>query len=301
MRRPAPLLGGAIGDALGVPFEGKWSLDPVLQAWDGATYLASETHGTQPGWFSDDTQMSVALANTLVDRGTYDPVAAMDAYLAWFQSGKARGMGGTIREAILRYMRSHNVFTCGVPGSQGNGTAMRAHPLGLAFHRDIRKVAQVADLDAALTHQSQEAKHASQAIATGVALLTLGTTPLDQLVKTVALSLPAGRLKVMLETLPYPLGARSMAGAIQRIPRIGVLADVATVFVYATTAPSFHRGVENAIRHGGDTDTLASMTGALLGAHYGLDGIPEFLIRPLESSASLMNLDEQLLAMAATV
>ena len=56
------LLGGAIGDALGVPFEKKQAIDPFLIGWDGKSFLGSSHHKLLPYQYSDDTQMSIMVA-----------------------------------------------------------------------------------------------------------------------------------------------------------------------------------------------------------------------------------------------
>src|SRR5512147_555851 len=61
------LLGTAVGDALGVPFEKKLCNFEGLVDWDGKTYLGSEHHKLQPGQYSDDTQMSLMVAESLID------------------------------------------------------------------------------------------------------------------------------------------------------------------------------------------------------------------------------------------
>lgn len=290
---PATLVGVAIGDALGLPFEMKLSTEPNLQKWDGSSYLPTSNKWmtAEPGWVSDDTQMTLALARSITEEGSYDPAKVMDSYLSWFQSPTCRGMGGTVREAILTYLRTKNSLNCGVPGSLGNGTAMRASPIGLAFRKEIDAVARISDLDASLTHQSVEARHASMAIAIGVALLSLGAYTLSQVPKVVGTMLPHGLLKEVLSGQPYGLNDKTLPGYLRSLPGKAVTNDVAVVYGIVGSAPSFNRGLELAIRRGGDTDTIASMVGGLLGSHYGLADIPSNLLDPLENKEEILALN----------
>jgi len=299
-RTPAPLVGVAVGDALGAPFEGRMSLSPLLLDWDGHSYLPTRNNWLmiEPGQVTDDTQMTVALAKSLVQEKTFNPSAVMESYYKWFQSGSCRGMGNTVREAILKYLRTKSPTTCGVAGSQGNGTAMRVSPIGLAFRHDLDLAARYADVDASLTHQSPEARHGSMAIALGVGLLALQVTTPTYLAKKVATMLPAGKLHDIFENFPQPLPRHSLAGYLKALPPRGVTADVAVVFALAAVATSFKEGIELAIRRGGDTDTIASMVGALLGAFYGLEGVDSTLLEPLEDRDALIALNHQLLTLA---
>jgi ADP-ribosylglycohydrolase len=60
------LLGTAIGDALGVPFESMLHTNPALEAWDGISFGDSEYHKLTAGQYSDDTQMSIIVAESLI-------------------------------------------------------------------------------------------------------------------------------------------------------------------------------------------------------------------------------------------
>jgi ADP-ribosylglycohydrolase len=87
------LLGGAIGDALGVPFEKKLVDDPLLVNWDGRSFLGSEHHKLLPGQYSDDTQLSIEVAESLIANNGFNPDDLAARYVDWMVSGRARGWG----------------------------------------------------------------------------------------------------------------------------------------------------------------------------------------------------------------
>ena len=64
-------------------------------------------------------------------------------------------------------------------------------------------------------------------------------------------------------------------------------------------AASFRDGIEKAVLKGGDTDTAAAVTGALLGAFYGLNGIPAAWQEPLMGREKMLGLAEQLYALSS--
>src|SRR5271154_3576901 len=98
------LLGTAIGDALGVPFETKLVNNPELVAWDGKTFLGSQHHKLLPGQYSDDGQMSIMVAESLIKYG-FNPKDLSERYVDWIVSGRARGYGKTTLLAVHNLMK----------------------------------------------------------------------------------------------------------------------------------------------------------------------------------------------------
>src|ERR1700722_7870979 len=131
------LLGTAIGDALGMPFEGLKPEHPSLQAWDGKTFLPSRERpptyygshlSINAGQYTDDTQMTLMVAQSLLEKKGFDPDDLARCYVDWIASGRARGFGRTTQLAIQALQEGKHWSESGVPGSFGNGTAMRAAP-----------------------------------------------------------------------------------------------------------------------------------------------------------------------------
>jgi ADP-ribosyl-[dinitrogen reductase] hydrolase len=140
------LLGTAVGDALGVPFETKLVNYPELVNWDGKSFLGSEHHDLKPGQYSDDTQMSIEVAESLVNKG-FDPEDLSKRYVEWLTSGRTRGYGKTTLLAVHNLMKGKHWSQSGVPGSYGNGTAMRAAPFGVYFRDNIADVINACKID----------------------------------------------------------------------------------------------------------------------------------------------------------
>ncbi len=138
------LLGQLAGDALGslVEFMGPEEIrrrypNGVRDLADGGTW------NTLAGQPTDDSEMALALARTLVRVGRYDPAEARKAYGAWLRSGPF-DCGTTVRAGLLGTPN---------PASQANGALMRVSPLGIfGANHDPWQVAEWARQDAALTH-----------------------------------------------------------------------------------------------------------------------------------------------------
>ncbi|MDP6183871.1 MAG: ADP-ribosylglycohydrolase family protein, partial [Gammaproteobacteria bacterium] len=71
------------------------------------------------------------------------------------------------------------------------------------------------------------------------------------------------------------------------------------IFVFLNNASSIQDAVTAAIELGGDTDTIASMTGALAGAHLGLSAIPDRWLRRVEGVQRLIEIADQLFSLSA--
>lgn len=281
MCRPAPLVGLAIGDALGMPFETQPPDSPALLAWDGS-YGSSDYHQLGPGQWTDDTQMSCCLASSLVRLGDYDLENVASEYLGWFQSGNCRGIGGSTRRAMERLAAGEN--PSGIDGATGNGTAMRASPIGCWFRGNEASILQTATLDATITHRSREATDGSTAIALSVSWL-LGNGPKQSLVKYLAHYLPVGAMRGAILLRGLPVGPISPY----------VVDSVAAALWCFLETPDFESAVQTAVRLGGDTDSVAAITGALAGTHYGYESIPAYYLDALEGLSALQDLELRLL------
>lgn len=292
---PAVLTGLAIGDALGMPFESNTDkVHPGLATWYG-TYEPGTYHKLPAGHWTDDTEMAVALTHSLLEtKGVYDGARTAAQYLAWME-GTPHGSGGTTRQAMQNLKNGadweHSGVHLPVPEEVGSGPPMRIAPLGVvlrAFERpEPLQLLHDAIRDAAITHVSNEAYAASGAVAFAVSdMLSNPQQPgahwaasqmgsvLSYL--TMAPGLSGTRLReVLLQTIPWLKKGRRPEGVIEELGRRGnVLQLVPTALYCAFSAFSFAEGVQAAVRGGGDTDTRGAITGAILGARFGYEGIP---------------------------
>lgn len=289
------LLGTAIGDALGVPFETKLANYEPLVAWDGKTFLGSEHHKLQPGQYSDDTQMSLMVAESLLSQHGFDPDDLSKRYVDWMVSGRARGYGKTTLMAVQNLLSGKHWSESGIPGSYGNGTAMRAAPFGIYFRNDLHSLVNICKIDSAITHASEEAEAGSIAIAMATALATNNDT--DNLLDRLWEVLPNSKLKSAVFSLdslidsPYILPEQAL-----RV--IGTKGDVRQTVPAALYCflkfDNYHEAVTAAIKAGGDTDTTAAIVGALFGAKLGMRGIDPELASFVEDADHLIELDSQL-------
>jgi len=289
------LLGGAIGDALGMPFEKKLANDPYLINWDGLTFLSSEQHQLQAGQWTDDSEMQQMVALSLVENQGLKPEDLASRYLDWFFSGRARGYGRTTKLAMQNLQSGKHWSESGIADSLGNGSAMRAAPFGIYFRHNIQDIISACRIDSTITHASAEAEAGS--IAIGLAAGYAVNNDLDHLLEKIWVHLPESKVKTVIYSLSAMLDNESISSS-QVLRVLGTKADVRETVpaaLYCFLKFNNHQdGIVAAIKAGGDTDTTASIVGALFGAKDGFRGMNANLALNVEGSSNLIKLDSQL-------
>lgn len=295
-----PLLGCAIADSLGMPFETKSSNDPLIVNWDGKTFLSSPHHNLKAGQFTDDSQLSILVAESLIDRSGFDPEDLAARYVDWIESGVARGYGRTTLLAVNNLKSGKLWNESGVPGSYGNGTAMRAAPFGVYFRNDLYALQSIVKMDSAITHKSDEAEAGALAIALAAYYIVNEQT--DDMVENICRALPSSVVKTKLSQVPKLLASKTEP--LVALKNIGTRADVRqtvpAVFYLYGKFPKFEDAIEHAIRAGGDTDTTAAIVGALIGTRDGIRGIPQAWVDGVEDKDKLILLDSKLTSRSNT-
>lgn len=298
------LLGAALGDALGAPYEGL----PLPAGPDFNAVL--EARG--PLRYTDDTAMTIALAECLVEAGDLDEDQLAASFARRWEAEPWRGYGrGTFH--LLRAISEGGDWRAGASGqfggegSWGNGAAMRVSPVVLAAGDDLTRMLDLARRSARVTHAHPLGVDgaALQAGAVALALQTPVDIPLNRRVFLarlrgfVAESAMADQITA-LESLdddcrPADVAARIGSG-------IDACSSVPAAIAAALTAgSSFVEGFRFAISIGGDTDTIGSMTGAIVGAHLGAEAIPQALVRRLEDRERLVALADALVGLNASL
>lgn len=298
---PATLTGLAVGDALGMPFETAHYRNERLVNWDGESFLAGDFHDLKPGQWTDDTMMAKALAESLLAHRTYAPSDAAKRYLAWYRLGEPdnRGMGKNTRKALSRLDHGLPWTQSGQPDSLGNGAAMRSAPIGLLFRENIQAAAEMAHIDAQITHKNPEAVFGSVIMATAVCALAQGRTQPFNLINKVSGFIPdtSELAKNLQRAQQMVLAGPPAENKHELLLKIGssfkVTDTVPNALLAFAVAESYREAVEIAIRAGGDTDTVAAMTGALAGTFHGFQQIESYF-EQLESGPELRALEQNI-------
>jgi poly(ADP-ribose) glycohydrolase ARH3 len=291
------LLGGMIGDALGLPFEMMSGSDPRLEP-----ALAARLAGRDVWRTSDDTEMTISVAESLLRNGTVDDHDLLTTLAANYDP--ARGYGHGMRRALEAVRRGERNVARGTwpEGSKGNGGAIRVAPIACAFHDDLERVAALSDAAAAVSHAHADARGAAVAHALATATLIAedgevgdAAAWIDRLVSApaVARSSVAKKLEIVKTLLARGAGTAEAARAVGN----GVLADETVplaIFAFLRgAAVGFEDTVRETILAGGDTDSAAALSGTLAGAHAGDDALPHaWLVRVERGARGVARLGE---------
>ena len=140
-------LGLAVGDAVGTALEfcARDSQPRLEDMEGGGPFLLP------PGYWTDDTAMALALADSLAASEALDARDLMDRFVRWWQDGDYSccghcfDIGNTTRAALERYLRTRDPLAGSArPGSAGNGSLMRLAPVALRFWQDRPRLAATA-------------------------------------------------------------------------------------------------------------------------------------------------------------
>ncbi|MCA9215141.1 MAG: ADP-ribosylglycohydrolase family protein [Planctomycetales bacterium] len=293
------LIGGAVGDAMGAPFEGLWSHD--IPSAESLASSFHEYHGHPTGQYTDDTQLTVATVQSIVQHGDIvTPDIARSISELW-RHHSVIGPGGACTHAAESYLATGDYENMGAPvGQAGNGTAMRIAAIRLWFGGDIPSlVSTVADISR-LTHQDPRSVAGGVVIALAANRLAadpfIDSTDLCYLLAD-TISEINGELSSLIRALPIqmqrPDCERFIAAAGQSSTEFA--APIISPFVVPTVLASLycvfqHRNswvdaVTSAVQLGGDVDTLGAIVGALAGVIHGVESIPPKLVSDLQDSS----------------
>ncbi|MCE6958799.1 ADP-ribosylglycohydrolase family protein [Cereibacter sphaeroides] len=264
-RAQGALLGQFAGDALGAQVEFQ-SPGEIRKAWpDGVRSLrAGGTWNLLAGQVTDDSEMALALARTLVAKGDFDERAVGEAYVDWLGSHPF-DIGMTTRTGIraLQGLGQPN------GASQANGALMRVSPIGIAAGHPNRAASWGAR-DAALTHPHPVCQAASAAQAAAIATGVAGG---DASAMHEAAVAAAGRFGA--SPIVTVLMEAKEQGVDDALVNSGwVLIALRNAFHRLLRGESLEEALVGTVMMGGDTDTNAAICGALLGSLQGHDAIP---------------------------
>jgi ADP-ribosyl-[dinitrogen reductase] hydrolase len=258
------LLGQLAGDALGSLVEFRSPADIRRQYPDGVRELADGgTWDTLAGQPTDDSEMALALARSLVRDGRYAAKAARAAYVDWLHSDPF-DVGNTVSAGLSGRVNRE---------SQANGALMRISPLGIfCARREPDEALAWAKADAELTHPHPVCVQANQlfvaAIARAIREGCVGTA-LYQDVLERATNTPVAAL-----LLAVIRNAASAPPADYVHQQGWVLIAFHNALWQLLHAPTLEAGVVDTVMQGGDTDTNAAIAGAVLGAVHGREAVP---------------------------
>ena len=275
------LLGLAVGDALGAHFEGQPAEDIARQYRTAHDLIENPPHGDL--WYTDDTQMAIGVAESLVKCGRINERELCKRFAANYLPQRGYGAGAKIvLQAMVEGSDHKSLAENHFPGgSFGNGAAMRVAPVGLMFQHNQEQLWQQARLSALPTHVHPLGIEGAQVLALAVGLAsTIEDFDPDEFF---------ANLSEKCTSLEYsdPLRRAAKLSDVCNLALFGngieaTSSVVTAIAAFGLTPNSYEETIGNAILLGGDTDTIAAMAGAISGAFLGHAAIPNHLLENLE-------------------
>ena len=297
-RLAGSLLGQALGDALGfvVEAEPPEVARDYVESWLRTGRAAERAHPRFPfGQYSDDTQLARELLCSFRDRRGWDPAAYAHRLAELFRRGQDVGAGEGTRSAALRISEGVHWSKSGAPAPYaGNGSAMRAGPLGLLFP-DPATMSDVAREQSRITHQDPRCAAGAIVIARAVALAGSRTALAPaEFLEDIALA--AGSTERSIAPAVRELAewvSLEPEHAVRQVTERGldpghtwqhgissfVLPSVVwSLYAFLRSPDDYWETICTAILVGGDTDSMAAMAGAMSGARGGVAALPADLL-----------------------
>lgn len=294
----AILFGLAIGDALGYPVE---FMDlPGIKAKYGPSGIAELP---TPAQFSDDTQMTLALAEGLLDAGldaAIDQImeAVGERFIAWnhrqSDPNYARAPGITCMKGMGNYETSRNWRTSGLVQSKGCGSVMRVSPLGYLYQFDPERMIEVAEASGIITHAHPATIAATNAAAFAVKLALEGAAP-DNIIAEVQ-HLASAQNDEFLDVLHRTGHVRGWTNEVRALRHIGTgwtgdEAIAMALYCVVQRPDSYVQTIRVAANlETGDSDSVASIAGGIQAARLGLDSLPSDWCERIEDAAYMRDL-----------
>ncbi len=313
------LIGVAIGDTLGHPFEGMLR-DAIRSNFTNFKDFINDNRRLF-NKFTDDTQLTLHTAQALIQGRGFNLNNFVEEYIKWLDDPPIGAGYGCITAAKkLKY---------GIPwkeaasNSGGNGTTMRIAPIGLFFHKDIKVLKSSAITSSIITHAHPAASAGAVVIASAIAYL-INKEPesgfsIDEFFDVITSSISNSQDEIweefceILVKLQSSLDMPIEAGLI-KFSQAGVKSPyfieqflgkafvhpytistvVCAIFVFLKNLNSFKDCIFELATAGGDSDTVGAIGGGLAGVYSGMKNIPDDLIKMVKNYKKILKISEKL-------
>lgn len=282
------MYGFIIGDVLGVPVE--FSKREYLENNPITDMIENKGRRTTIGYWSDDTAMTLCGMQSIIDKDKVDYTDLLDKYLMWLETGymaidnKCFGIGQTTFRSLLNYKKSKNYIEYMMknnPTSEkngGNGAMMRILPIILYLYKQDEQLARKYDVIEGCTNITHDSRVNIEACVF-YAMFIFNLINSHDLQRSYD--------EAIEQHLEYYAGCQSLSLdriLLNKLIMLDKSEIKSTGYVVNTleaslwclfNTNSYEEAVLTAVNLGGDTDTIAAITGSMAGIYYGLDSIPK--------------------------
>ena len=285
-------LAGAVGDAIGAHYEG----NPPT-----AGFLVPPTLRV-----TDDTELTIATCESIVECGSVDPESVANSFLRWFRQRRIHGIGASTLKSLTELDAGGHWAMVGATGerSAGNGAAMRIAPLAFVLDPDRESDRQAIRDVCRITHRNDEAYIGALAILRSIRHVADGNSFDVNFLPVLIDSLPDSRVRDRL--IDVRDSSPSLTEYARKFASSGYVVDSVPMSILAAMRSSdLMETIREIVQCGGDTDTIGSMFGHIFGAASGNGAVPTEIVNQIdvvslvrETAATFANVnrDEQSIA-----
>ncbi|EDV25414.1 uncharacterized protein TRIADDRAFT_24625 [Trichoplax adhaerens] len=307
------LVGAVLGDCLGAIFENDTFQSIPIEKVQKFTREGYKKQ--QELFYTDDTAMARSIADSLLSKNGFHGSDMAKRFTEEYFHNPYRGYGGNV-PTVFSKLRDSNYADPEGPASQqfdgsgsyGNGSAMRVAPVALfAYHDPVEEAQTIAAKTSRITHTHPDGVNGAimQMLAVresvilnvsqGLDVFAFLDKMLSQLKNSdtsmenrcssyVESLVRMCRLFQESKSINSEVVYRTFGNGIAAIEAVPA-ALMAFLCIACEPKSSFMDVIEYAISLGGDTDTIATMAGAIAGGYYGCDSIPNGWIEKCEGTA----------------
>jgi ADP-ribosylglycohydrolase len=289
----------AIGDALGYPTE-FMTLSRIKSDFGPA---GIKDFTKSPALFTDDTQMSIAVAEALIEAGEKDIESIMHAvkeeFVKWSHSPDTpkKAPGRTCLSGVANMEKGMHWRQSGIARSKGCGSAMRAAPIGYLYRHDPEKLREVAHATGVCARGNPTADAACIGAAYLVKLALDGIQPNEMIsllllfTEGISKEFDEGIFKIK-ECLDWEDEEKALATLGEGW--VGEEAVALALYCFLKHPDDYKKVVIRGANTNGDSDSIACIGGSISGAYLGIGAIPDQWVKEIEKSGYLNDLATRL-------
>ena len=293
------LLGFAVGDAMGVPVE--FTMREKLLEHPITSMIGYGSHPVPEGTWSDDTSMTIATMDSIINKKELDCKDIMMNFYYWLRDAKYTpaddvfDAGRTCIQSIINYSKGYDVDNCGQKSinSNGNGSLMRMLPIALyCYYKEFnsKDIYEIVKKTSSLTHAHEISILGCYIYVNYVISILNGKNKIESygFIKKIDYS--------FFDKESLNVYQRILEDDIQRfniddIKSSGYVVDTLEASLWVLlNATNYQETIIGAINLGQDTDTIAAIAGSLAGIIYGIDNIPKKWLDKLVKKDYLLEL-----------
>ncbi len=278
------LIGGWVGDASGAPLEfyhkeiTDEKVNKVMKMCGGGVLQVG------PGQITDDSELELSLLDVLLKtpRSEDYPIEEVaQGYIEWgrsnpFDKGRTCSNAFCTSQNHIEMIKNASILNF---NSKSNGGLMRIAPIGIwARDKSIDEIIQIAKSDAQLSHPNIVCQEVNAIYSVLIAFLIKNPGKHIDAINFVKPLIQNEEVEAWFEKAQHP----QFLDKINCRDNIGFVKHGFSLVIYFLYHQiPFEEAIHQTLKKGGDTDTNAKIVGSLLGALYGLQKIPKYMIQPV--------------------